>query len=88
MPVVRPFRGILYDAAVVGPIASVVAPPYDVVGPEEQNRLYEASPFNVIRLDLSRESDRYGSASRSFARCSIVASSPASTVSHTSASAS
>ncbi|HSD09519.1 MAG TPA: DUF1015 domain-containing protein, partial [Candidatus Binatia bacterium] len=68
MAVVRPFRGILYDAAVVGSIASVVAPPYDVVGPEEQNRLYEASPFNVIRLDLSRESDRYGSASRTFAQ--------------------
>ena len=68
MPVVRPFRGILYDAAVVGPIASVVAPPYDVVGREEQNSLYEASPFNVIRLDLSRESDRYGSASRTFAQ--------------------
>lgn len=68
MPAVRPFRGILYDAAVVGPIASVVAPPYDVVGREEQNRLYEASHFNVIRLDLSRESDRYGSASRTFAQ--------------------
>jgi uncharacterized protein (DUF1015 family) len=66
MPVVRPFRGLLYDAAVVGPIASVVAPPYDVVGPEEQKRLYDASPFNVIRLDLSRESDRYWSASRTF----------------------
>jgi uncharacterized protein (DUF1015 family) len=68
MPVVRPFRGILYDAALVGPIASVVAPPYDVVGPDEQKRLYEASPFNVIRLDLSRDSDRYGSASRTFAQ--------------------
>jgi uncharacterized protein (DUF1015 family) len=68
MPVVRPFRGLLYDAAVVGPIASVVAPPYDVIGAEEQKRLYAASPFNVIRLDLSRESDRYGSASRTFAQ--------------------
>jgi uncharacterized protein (DUF1015 family) len=68
MAVVQPFRGILYDAAVVGRIGSVVAPPYDVVGPDEQNRLYEESPFNVIRLDLSRESDRYGSASRTFAR--------------------
>src|SRR5262249_58036454 len=66
--VVRPFRGLLYDAAVVGPIASAVAPPYDVVGPEEQKRLYAASPFNVIRLDLARESDRYGSASRTFAQ--------------------
>ncbi len=67
MPLVRPFRGLLYDPAVVGPLESVVAPPYDVIGREEQDRLYEASPYNVIRLDLARESDRYGVASRTFA---------------------
>jgi uncharacterized protein (DUF1015 family) len=66
--IVRPFRGLRYDPAVVGSIASVVAPPYDVIGSEEQGRLYDASPYNVIRLDLSRDSDRYGSASRTFAQ--------------------
>jgi uncharacterized protein (DUF1015 family) len=68
MPIVRPFRALLYDPAVVGPIESVVAPPYDVIGAEEQSRLYEASPYNVVRLDLARESDRYGSASATFAQ--------------------
>jgi uncharacterized protein (DUF1015 family) len=67
MAIVRPFRGLRYDPAVVGSIASVVAPPYDVIGGEEQRRLYDASPYNVIRLDLSRDRDRYGSASRTFA---------------------
>ena len=67
MPVVRPFRGLRYDPAVVGSIQSVVAPPYDVIGRDEQDRLYEASPYNVIRLDFARESDRYGVASRTFA---------------------
>jgi uncharacterized protein (DUF1015 family) len=67
MPIVRPFRGLLYDPAVVGPIGSVVAPPYDVVSRDEQDRLYEASPYNVIRLDLARDSDRYAAASRTFA---------------------
>ena len=67
MAIVRPFRGLFYDPAVVGSIASVVAPPYDVIGGDEQRRLYDASPYNVIRLDLSRDSDRYGSASRTFA---------------------
>ena len=66
MPIVRPFHGILYDPAFVGPIDRVVAPPYDVISPEQQNRLYEMSPYNVIRLDLSRERDRYASASRLF----------------------
>ena len=67
MAIVRPFRGLRYDPAVVGAVASVVAPPYDVIGSEEQARLYEASPYNVIRLDLSRDRDRYGAASRTFA---------------------
>src|SRR5258706_11189449 len=67
MPIVRPFRGLRYDPNVVGSIPSVVAPPYDVIGREEQDRLYDASPHNVIRLDLSREADRYGSAAERFA---------------------
>jgi uncharacterized protein (DUF1015 family) len=67
MPVVRPFRGLVYDPAVVGSIGSVVAPPYDVIDRDEQERLYDASPYNVIRLDLARESDRYAAASRTFA---------------------
>jgi hypothetical protein len=34
MPDVRPFRGIRYDMAEVGALSDVVAPPYDVIGPE------------------------------------------------------
>jgi uncharacterized protein (DUF1015 family) len=33
----------------------VVAPPYDVIDPDLQNKLYDASPYNVIRLELNRE---------------------------------
>ena len=33
----------------------MVAPPYDVIDPALQDRLYEASPYNVIRLELNRE---------------------------------
>ncbi len=55
MPDVRPFRGIRYDLARVGAMADVVAPPYDVIGPELQAKLYDASPYNVIRLELNRE---------------------------------
>ncbi len=69
MPDVRPFRGIRYDMARVGAMSDVIAPPYDVIGPELQARLYDASPYNVIRLELNREepgdapgSDRYSRA--------------------------
>ena len=45
MPEVRPFRGVRYDVARVGTLSDVVAPPYDVIDPALQDRLYQASPL-------------------------------------------
>jgi uncharacterized protein (DUF1015 family) len=56
MPDVRPFRGVRYDVAQVGALSDVVAPPYDVIDPALQERLHDASPYNIIRLELSRGS--------------------------------
>ncbi len=52
---IRPFRGIRYDMAQVGTLTDVVAPPYDVIDPALQDRLYDLSPYNIIRLELNRE---------------------------------
>ncbi len=54
MPEIRPFRGVRYDMTRIGALADVVAPPYDVIDETLQNRLYDASPYNVIRLELNR----------------------------------
>jgi uncharacterized protein (DUF1015 family) len=58
---VEPFRGLLYNRRKCGDLSAVVAPPYDLIGPERQNQLYERSPYNVVRLELNRDADRYGS---------------------------
>ncbi len=55
MPDIRPFRAIRYDMTQVGALSDVVAPPYDVIDAALQDRLYRASPYNVIRLELNRE---------------------------------
>jgi uncharacterized protein (DUF1015 family) len=55
MAEILPFCGVLYDPAKVGDVASVVAPPYDVIGPAEQAALYARHPANVIRLELGQE---------------------------------
>src|SRR4051794_33549564 len=55
MPEIRAFRGVRYDIAPVGSVSDVVAPPYDVIDPALQDRLYGASPHNIIRLELNRE---------------------------------
>ena len=65
MPEIRPFRAIMYNKERVS-LASCVAPPYDVISPEQQEELYLRDPANVIRLVLGREADRYGSAAEIF----------------------
>ncbi len=65
---IEPFRGLLYNRQKCGDLRAVVAPPYDLIGPARQNDLYERSPYNVVRLELSRDADRYDSAARTLRR--------------------
>jgi uncharacterized protein (DUF1015 family) len=48
---VQPFCAVRYTGA-AGPLADLVAPPYDVVSDEERARLFTPSPYNVIHLTL------------------------------------
>jgi uncharacterized protein (DUF1015 family) len=51
MAEVKPFRAVRYgDAA--GPLETLVAPPYDVISPEEREQLKARSPYNVVHLTL------------------------------------
>ena len=50
----RPFQAWRYNLDQVR-IDQVIAPPYDVISGEEQNALYERSPFNCVRLILNKE---------------------------------
>ena len=69
MPRIRAFRGLRYNLAQVGSLSDVVTPPCDVIGPEEQQRLYDRSQYNFIRLELSQgqqEGDLYEEAASIF----------------------
>jgi uncharacterized protein (DUF1015 family) len=52
MAEVRPFRALRYDTAAVGPLDALVAPPYDVIAPDERLELLARSPYNVVHLTL------------------------------------
>ena len=54
MPEIQAFRGIRYNLGRVGSLSDVVTPPYDVIGPELQERFYEQHPNSFIRVDLNR----------------------------------
>jgi uncharacterized protein (DUF1015 family) len=70
---VQPLRALHYDPAVVGALANVVAPPYDVIDASQRAELIARSPFNVVAVDLPKaweteegERDPYAAAGELF----------------------
>jgi len=47
----KPFRAVRYAGA-AGPLADLVAPPYDAVDELERAELYRRSPYNVLHVTL------------------------------------
>jgi uncharacterized protein (DUF1015 family) len=47
----KPFRAVRYAGA-AGPLADLVAPPYDAVDDVERAELYTRSPYNVVHVTL------------------------------------
>jgi len=68
MVMVNAFRGLRYNPDKVDDFSAVVAPPYDVISPEEQDKLYDKSPLNVVRLELTKgfDDEKYTRASETF----------------------
>ena len=70
MAEISPFRGLRYDPAHVR-LDDVVAPPYDVLSPDEAARLRARSPHNAVAVDLPTatpgEGDPYARAAATFA---------------------
>ncbi|MEB3238459.1 MAG: DUF1015 domain-containing protein [Candidatus Sericytochromatia bacterium] len=74
MPDIRPFRALRYAEPLVGDLAAVLCPPYDVIAQQEQVRLHLRHPQNAIRLELGRDMEgddarvnRYHRAARTLA---------------------
>lgn len=52
MHTVVPFRAWRYDVTRAGELSRLIAPPYDVIDPALQSRLYARSPYNIVRVDF------------------------------------
>jgi uncharacterized protein (DUF1015 family) len=72
---IKPFRGVLYNTGRFGGLEFVTAPPYDVISPELQDKLYARHPKNIIRLILGKSlyddepgNDKYSRAIYNFAK--------------------
>ncbi len=56
--VMAPLRGLRFDAASVGDLASVISPPYDVLDADLVRDLEAGNRRNIVRLILSRHHER------------------------------
>src|SRR5947209_7258608 len=52
---VKPFRAERYHELRAGPLEQLVAPPYDVISPEERREYLALSPYNVVHLTLPND---------------------------------
>jgi uncharacterized protein (DUF1015 family) len=55
MAEIRPFRGLRYNQNKIKDLAKVLCPPYDIISPEQQDKLYRTSEFNFVRIEYNRE---------------------------------
>src|SRR5438034_9523884 len=51
MAEIKPFRAVRYGEP-AGPLEELVAPPYDVLSPDEREQYASRSPYNVVHLTL------------------------------------
>ncbi len=58
MPRFEPFTGLRYDRSV--PLDKVIAPPYDIVGPDERAVLAARHRANAIHVELPVQDTRTG----------------------------
>lgn len=53
MAEVRPFHAMMYQKERAGDFSKLCCPPYDIIPPDEQSRLYQEEPHNAIHLELA-----------------------------------
>ena len=72
---VQPFRAVRYAGA-AGPLADLVAPPYDAVDEEERAHLYTRSPYNVVHVTLPESVEEAGRLYRAWLSGGILEQEP------------
>lgn len=53
---VKPFKAFRYNSQVVGDVSRCIAPPYDVISDDEQERLHHKSKYNVAYITRGKTS--------------------------------
>ena len=68
MPLVKPFRGLLYADASAEAMGSVLAPPFDMIKGDQQQALFGLSEHNIARLTVADDGPGYPGVRDRFAK--------------------
>jgi uncharacterized protein (DUF1015 family) len=61
-----------YNQSLVGDLAAVACPPYDVISPQKEQALYAASPYNFIRIEQGRQTPQDTPADNKYTRAAAT----------------
>jgi uncharacterized protein (DUF1015 family) len=68
MATVKPFRGVRYSPDKIDDFSTVISQPYDRVRHGLQDKYYDLSPYNVVRIIKGKEQDGDGEGSNVYTR--------------------
>jgi uncharacterized protein (DUF1015 family) len=72
VPTIAPISALRYDESVAGPLADLVAPPYDVLSEDDTFRLWHTSPNNIVHLTKAQRPDDAGRALADWRRSGVL----------------
>src|SRR5881398_75818 len=73
MAEVKPFRAERYEETKAGPLEQLVAPPYDVISPQQRAEYLARSPYNVVHLTLPDDEEQAGRDLAEWRRAGVLA---------------
>ncbi|UCE98714.1 MAG: DUF1015 domain-containing protein [Planctomycetota bacterium] len=65
---VKPFKAFRFDENEVGNVGNCIAPPYDVISPEQQEQLYNNCQYNIVRIIEGKKSPSDNNGNNKYSR--------------------
>ncbi|MEE8205093.1 MAG: DUF1015 domain-containing protein [Dehalococcoidales bacterium] len=72
MAEIRPFHGLHYDQSIVGDLAAVICPPYDIITPQMEQELYRRSKYNFVHLEHGQRLPQDSTIDNSYTRSAAI----------------
>ena len=68
---IKPFKAFRFDVNVVDDAGSCISPPYDVINPAQQQKLYEKSEYNIVRIIRGKTTTSDDDANNQYTRAAV-----------------